>query len=543
MPMESGEEYNDFLHIIGEFGSYQNLLTLCMLPAAFLLAFSYMGQMFMILLPRHYWCRIRELETRSKEEQLALAIPKLKDGEFDKCHMYQVETNWADINVSVADESWPKVPCDDGWIYDNKSLPYSTISTENDWVCPHDAFPTITFVVFFMGSIIGCLVLGYITDHWGRVPSFFLANLCVLVGGNWTSMCDGFYCFIWARFVVGFGMNDGFVSIYILTLENVGNKYRTLVGNLALALAFTLGGALLPWIALWCGNWKFFNQVITLPFTILILFCMFIPESPTWLLSMGKIDKGIEVLKQAAKMNKKSVSDDVWSNISQRYTSIYDDQKSQKTYSWLDLFKKSRRIRVMMIIMVYWFISTVTYEVHIRAIFHLEADQFLIFSLSTLTELPAGIVPLVLLDRIGRKPMTVSVMLLCAVCSLLAVFAPGVFYEAIAGICGRFFISISTNVGDQWAAEILPTVVRGEGMAVVHVMGCVGCLVSPLVIYTENWYRNLPMMIVTLASAIGGFIILFLPETMDVTMPSTLEEADQRWTLRCWTSKGDGKEK
>lgn len=258
---------------------------------------------------------------------------------------------------------------------------------------------------------------------------------------------------------------------------------------------------------------------------------------------MGKIDKGMEVLKQAARINKKTISDDVWSNISQHYTYIYEDQKSQKTYSWLDLFKKARRTGVILIIMAYWFISAVTYEVHIRAIFHLNANPFLIFSLSMLTELPAGIVPLVLLDRIGRKPVTISVMFLCAICSLLAVLAPEVFYEAIAGICGRFFISISTNVGDQWAAEILPTVVRGEGMSIVHVMGCVGCLVSPLVIYTEHWYKNLPMMIVTLASAIGGLIILFLPETMDVTMTGTLEEADQRWTLRFSSCKDPRKEK
>ncbi|KPU78492.1 uncharacterized protein Dana_GF24002, isoform C [Drosophila ananassae] len=510
MPTDTGEQDKDFLPIIGEFGAYQKLLTLCMLPAAFLFAFSYMGQLFMILLPRKYWCRIRELENRSKEEQLALAIPKLKNGEIDKCNMYKVETNWSDINVTEADDSWPKIPCDDGWIYDNKRLTYPTISTENNWVCSRDTFPTITFVVFFMGSIIGSLVCGYITDHWGRVKSFFLANLCVLVGGCWTSMCDGFYCFNWARFVVGFGMNDGFMTIYILTLENVGAKYRTLVGNLAIAVAFTSGGALLPWIALWCGDWKFFNNVITLPFSILLLFSVFIPESPTWLLSMGKIDKGMEVLKQAARMNKKTISDEVWSNISQHYTSIYDDQKSQKTYSWLDLFKKKRRTGVILIIM---------------------ADPFLVFSLSTLTELPAGIVPLVLLDRIGRKPVTISVMILCAVCSLLAVFAPTAYYEAIAGICGRFFIAISTNVREQWAAEIIPTVVRGQGMSIVHVMGCVGCLVSPLLIYTESLYNSLPMMIVTLISAIGGCIVIFLPETMNATMPSTLEEADQRWTL------------
>lgn len=218
MPTDNGEQDPDFLPIIGEFGAYQKLLTFCMLPAAFLLAFSYMGQFFMILLPRQYWCRIRELQTRSKEEQLALAIPKLEDGEIDKCNMYKVETNWSDINVTEADDSWPKIPCDDGWIYDTKTLTYPTISTENNWVCPQDAFPTITFVVFFTGSILGCLVLGYITDHWGRVKSFFLANLFVLVGGCWTSLCNGFYCFNWARFVVGFGMSDGFVPIYILSV-------------------------------------------------------------------------------------------------------------------------------------------------------------------------------------------------------------------------------------------------------------------------------------------------------------------------------------
>jgi hypothetical protein len=48
---------------------------------------------------------------------------------------------------------------------------------------------------------------------------------------------------------------------------------------------------------------------------------------------------------------------------------------------------------------------------------------------------------------------------------------------------GRFSVNISYNIGLQYAAEVLPTVVRAQGVALIHIMGYVASIMAPFVVY------------------------------------------------------------
>ena len=54
-------------------------------------------------------------------------------------------------------------------------------------------------------------------------------------------------------------------------------------------------------------------------------------------------------------------------------------------------------------------------------------------------------------------------------------------------IIGRFAINISYNIGLQYAAELLPTVVRGQGVALVHIMGYVASILAPFIVYLVSF--------------------------------------------------------
>jgi hypothetical protein len=64
--------------------------------------------------------------------RIALSIPREGDkGDYSKCSMYDV--NYKEIlntNVTVADPSWPVVPCKYGWDYNFTDIPYATVATE-----------------------------------------------------------------------------------------------------------------------------------------------------------------------------------------------------------------------------------------------------------------------------------------------------------------------------------------------------------------------------------------------------------------------------
>lgn len=74
--VDKGEpfEFDDLLPHIGEFGLYQKILFLLMIPFAFFVAWVYFTQIFITIVPEHYWCKIPELANLTVEERYVQKI-------------------------------------------------------------------------------------------------------------------------------------------------------------------------------------------------------------------------------------------------------------------------------------------------------------------------------------------------------------------------------------------------------------------------------------------------------------------------------------
>lgn len=62
-------EFDDLLPHIGEFGLYQKILFLLMIPFAFFVAWVYFTQIFVTLIPEQHWCWVPELANLSQEQR------------------------------------------------------------------------------------------------------------------------------------------------------------------------------------------------------------------------------------------------------------------------------------------------------------------------------------------------------------------------------------------------------------------------------------------------------------------------------------------
>lgn len=62
-------DFDDLLPHIGEFGRYQKILFLLMIPFAFFVAFVYFSQIFITLVPDEHWCYVPELENLTAEQR------------------------------------------------------------------------------------------------------------------------------------------------------------------------------------------------------------------------------------------------------------------------------------------------------------------------------------------------------------------------------------------------------------------------------------------------------------------------------------------
>ncbi|CAK1546530.1 unnamed protein product [Leptosia nina] len=538
-------DFDDLLPYVGEFGLYQKILFLLMIPFAFFVAFVYFSQIFMTIVPEQHWCWVPELANLTVEERRALAIPPKSSGPYshDRCNMYS--TNWSMALAqgrTAPDDEWPIVPCVT-WEYNRTDVPYETIASQLDWVCDKDNRPATAQAIFFCGAIVGGLIFGWIADKYGRIPALVGTNMMGFLAGVGTAFCNSFWSFALCRFLVGLAFDNCFTMMYILVLEYVGPKWRTFVANMSIAIFFTLGASILPWIALWAGDWRRYALGISIPFVFAAATPWLVPESARWLMSQGKVDKALIIMKKFERINKTQIPEKVLNEFTESSQKAMKESEAQKSYSVLDIFKTPRLRKNAILLIIIWMGISLVFDGHVRNVGSLGLDIFMTFTIATATEFPADTFLTLVLDRWGRRWLACGSMVISGFFSLLATTVPVGGPSASLAILGRFAINISYNIGLQYAAELLPTVVRAQGVALIHIMGYVASILAPFVVYLATISPELPLLILGVLGIIGGFLCLLLPETMDTEMPQTLADGeefgkDQRfWDNPCFPRK------
>ena len=152
-----------------------------------------------------------------------------------------------------------------------------------------------------IGSIIGVLVAGMMSDYLGRKRTMLIAALMFSISAIGCALCKGFADLVVYRMIGGFGI--GVVSIvspiYISEVA-VPEKRGTLVSLYQLAITV---GFLLAYLANYlvlrqadtaqpgifnAEYWRGMLGLETLPDLLFLLVIFFIPESPRWLIVKGK---------------------------------------------------------------------------------------------------------------------------------------------------------------------------------------------------------------------------------------------------------------
>lgn len=70
-----------------------------------------------------------------------------------------------------------------------------------------------------------------------------------------------------------------YFNFYSLVLEYVGPSWRTFVANMSIAIFFTFGACVLPWMAYFINNWRLLAIATSVPMLLVILAPFTVPES------------------------------------------------------------------------------------------------------------------------------------------------------------------------------------------------------------------------------------------------------------------------
>ncbi|XP_035734489.1 carcinine transporter-like [Vespa mandarinia] len=547
------ETFDDVLPYVGEAGRYQLFLFFLLLPFTFVYAFLYFAQFFITLVPAEHWCHIPELMqwNLTDHQKIALSIPpptseelKLESStSFSRCYMYNV--NYSEIlnkGTTESDPNWPKVPCLNGWEYNYTMIPYASIATELSWVCERTFLSSAAQSAFFVGSIIGGLIFGYIADHYGRIPALVSCNAVGFFASVATAFCNSFWTFCLARLIVGTSFDNCFNILFIIVIEYVGPKYRTLFANMSFGIYFAAAAGLLPWIAYWIADWRILSIVTAFPMIVAFIGPWIVPESARWYIMMGNTTKAIEMLQKFAKVNGKDVKQEIFDEFEKSCKSIAEKDNIHQQYTVLDLFKLPRLAYITIILVIYWLLIVLVFDGHVWNMKLLDPDVFTSFSLASMTELPAAILLALLLDRWGRRWMGFASMFLCGIFSFIAIATPEGYFTVAMAILARLGVNIAANIGFQYAAEMLPTVVRAQGVSLIHIIGYFAHIIGPYIIYLSDISPVLPLVVLGLLSFIDAFLTLLLPETLNQDLPESLQEGNDFgkeqsfWWIPCITS-------
>ncbi|KZC09852.1 Organic cation transporter protein [Dufourea novaeangliae] len=523
------ETFDDVLPYVGDYGRYQWLLLFSLLPYGMIYAFLYFSQFFITIIPAEHWCKIDELmgSNFTQEDRIQIAIPPSNEYPYyDRC--LRKDVNFTELLKSGEDprsvQLWANrtTPCT-SWEYNYTQIPYASVGTELDWVCEREYLVSTAQAIFFCGSIVGGFLVGWIADHKGRIPALMICNGLALLSSIATANANSFWTFSASRFITGLAFDNCINIPLIIVLEYMAVSKRTLVVNIAFGIYFAIASTILPWIAYYISNWRYFTYVSALPLLSVFITPWILPESARWYVSNGQMDKVLEKLRRIARINQRKPDPRIYEVF---VVSVYRSLV-RETATVFDLFKTPRLARNTILLALFWkCLTVIAFDGHIYSLKLLQSSVFMSFSIACSTELPAGLLLTLLLDRWGRRLCGFLTLAITCLLSIAELILQSTAAKLAMSVMSRFCLNMAANIGLQYAAELLPTPVRSQGVSLIHIFGIIAHTLAPYIIDSAKVWEGFPMLIISAVSFMGAVFVIFLPETLGYNLPQTINQGE-----------------
>lgn len=96
----------------------------------------------------------------------------------------------------------------------------------------------------------------------------------------------------------------------------------------------------------------------------------------------------------------------------------------------------------------------------------------------------------------------------------------------VFAMCGKLAITASYGTIYIFSAEQFPTVIRNVGMGTASMFARVGGILAPYINLLAEVWKPFPLIIFGTCALAGGLLSLFLPETLNKTLPETIEDGE-----------------
>jgi len=392
-----------------------------------------------------------------------------------------------------------------------------------------------------LGAVIGAATAGFLSDRFGRKRILIIGGAFFLVAAVWSALAIGPIALIVARMAGGYGIGLTAALAVTYITESAPANIRGLLAfsyQLLAVCGIFLANVINYIIASHGSNdwdiatgWRWMLGLGAIPAAAFLLAMRRAPESPRFLIQIGRTDEGFAVLEHILGTERARLrTDDIQASVK---------LETEMSHEFHDLFRPGLRRALVIGIFLAVFnqfigMNAISYygPVMFSDLGFAGDTQFLAAASVGGVELVATVVGMYLIDTFGRKRlMEIGTGMMCvfALCISGSYFMGNSLLTLIFVMA--FTISFAFSMGPiPWIVipELFPTYLRGRATGL-----CVMCLLF------ANWIiaQFTPMMI----DGLGGGISFAIFAVLDLiclfgivalvpeTMGRTLEEIEHLW--------------
>ncbi|XP_078516575.1 solute carrier family 22 member 6-A-like [Lissotriton helveticus] len=531
--------FGDLLDQVGGMGRFQYIqVTLLAIPILMMASHNLL-QNFTAAFPE-YHCQIHATENDTtwanvteklgSTEALRAFIPLDENQRPEKCLRF-TKAQWRLVNPNITRDNTTRADtesCLDGWIYDRSEFA-STIITEWNLVCDSRRMQQMAQSIYMAGVLLGAVVFGGLSDRYGRRALLIWSYLQMAVAGSAAAFSPNYISYCIFRFLTGLALSGIVLNCVSLTLEWIPTNVRTITGTMN-GYCYSVGQLILVAVAYGIRDWRWLQLAVSLPFFIFFLYSWWFAESARWQILAGKQEAAVQALKRVARINgKKEEAEKITLEIVN--CSMQRDATSTKsTFTATDLVRTPTIRRITVCLALVWFSTSFSYYGLSMDLQNFGVSIYLIQVVFGVVDIPAKFFGVLVMSYIGRRVTQGGSLCLAGLAILANIFVPPELQtlRTSLAVIGKGCLAASFNCAFLYTGELYPTVIRQTGMGFSSTVARVGGIVAPLVQMTSDYFRFLPLMIYGGAAFLSGIGAYFLPETINLPLPDTIEDMESK---------------
>jgi MFS transporter, putative metabolite:H+ symporter len=375
----------------------------------------------------------------------------------------------------------------------------------------------------YIGYFFGAFLSGVFADLIGRRRIMMSALAIYCVASLASATATDWHTFFALRVVAGFGSGAETVVIAPFLAEFVPRRYRGMFcGALVGFMSFGyLSSSILGFVVVrnFVDGWRYLAVVTSLPVVMLLWWRRTLPESPRWLESQGRTDEANRIVTTIESwFTGRGIHLPPVASVGMMPASASVPAKRSAVQNVLTLWSP-RLARSTAVSWLMWFSVAFAYYSFFSWIPSLLLKEGLTmtksfgYSIAIYgAQIPGYFTAAWLNERIGRKGVVASYMLLGGIAAIALAFSHTGLSIMAAGICLSFFMNGAFAGVYAYTPEVFPTAVRTTGTGSSSSFGRIGSVSAPILVglvYPVFGFLGVFAMTTTVL-LIGACVVFFL---------------------------------